>query len=194
MEEKGNFNANFFSYNALLYWIELEAVREDTIGPDDKKLICHYITNSDLFAFHDRKKVYPHEIWAELLSENEKLFRALYDESSDPSVPIQYTNPTKLIVVNGWPEYAFICPCRSVAVDESRIILQHYVSREYNVSDAPNNYIAGRFVFTPTNYNDENSEIKIFALAEEPAIALSSPGSEVEREYLQRRVGNEPCT
>lgn len=85
-------------------------------------------------------------------------------------------------------DHAFIC--LTVHVEDENLVYIYNVSREYNVSDKPDEeYIAGRFLF----YNhpgDGHSEI--YALAEEPAQGLSIPGELVERSYLRTRGDNKP--
>lgn len=173
---------------------------EENIHPDVKKRICHYIMGSNFFE--NQERVYMHQIYNELRSKYKHIYNRLYQKSTDPLISdgqdnmMVYMNSTNLIkvilafnendeAVQTVPEFAFLCLARRP--QKRSPFEQYFVSREYNVSDSPHNYIAGRFIF---KYLDE--KIRIHALAEEPATTLSTSYDNVETEYLQRRTENEP--
>lgn len=166
-----------------------------------KKRICHYITERNFFDHHSRIQI--HKIYDELRWHYADIFGMLYEKSTKSRTPISstrhymvYTNPIRSVTVltsymgNLEPvetvsEFAFLCPVRGPQLE----IRSYFISVEYDVSDSLNTYIAGRFVF---RYHG-NGETTIFALAEEPATTLSTPGIMVEREYLERKkINNKP--
>lgn len=174
------------------------------LDPEMKNRICHFISGSNYFAYvlHE-KRVYVHRVSGILQRKFPDIYARLYENSD-------YTNRTTLIDVLSpehdeedddeedenedqtfFKDYAFICLSVAGDYNENRISF-YLVSGEYNMSDDPStSYIPGRFAF----YQKESkTSVKLagFALAEVPATSLYSPGVEVERVYLERRVGNRP--
>lgn len=197
-----------YYYNTHLICLDPDAVPEETVDSNDKRQICHHITSSDFFTSHLRETVYVHEIYDELQLDYQEVFNQLYEKSNTVVIAengddMVYTNRTKLIIVTseyaekttrGLPEFAFICLARNGETSGSRnAIFQYLVSREYNVSELPNRFVAARFVFEYLDNDPSSDEIRIFAVAEEPASILSSLNdSNAERIYLERRTQNAP--
>lgn len=167
------------------------------IDLDTKNRICHHIGNSGFFTLLKEKPIYMYEMYEKLRYLKPDVLLTLYERTtSGPTdgrllnmVYVNRTEPVDVIVLNNEEletirDYAFICP----TTDEDQNVFPYLVSMEYNLSDDSDSYIAGRFLF----YKDDDLS-EMYALAEEPARSLSTPGEKVERAFLQNRADNEPC-
>ena len=79
-------------------------------------------------------------------------------------------------------EYAFICRMITHSLINARKVKTYYISREYNVSNSSETFIAGRFIFWPLD-----DQIHLIALAEEPAKIVSTSSFNIEVHYLETR-------
>jgi hypothetical protein len=128
-----------------------------------------------------------------------RLFQWLYEPPRTATTtddPMIYTNSSRWINVHmaeddqrSVPEYVFVC-LTIREVDDQENVIVYYVSREYNLSDTPNPYIAGRFLFAESAL--DSRRIEIHNVAEEPAKILAACSADAERLYLLQKAQNEP--
>lgn len=86
-------------------------------------------------------------------------------------------------------EYVFVC--LTIGKKHTKSVYKYYISGEYDLSDVSGSYKAGRFLFY-SDHERRQRRPELYAVAEEAARSLSTPGENVERLYLQRREGYEP--
>lgn len=163
------------------------------MDPNIKNRICHHVTSSGLFrGFLNEKPVYVHQMYRELKRKSIPVYLRLFD-ASKTRLDLVYSNHTRQIDVRlgegdkeNFKDYVFSCVTASNMAEE--ILYTYYVSQEYNLSDVPNSYIAGRFLFSRLI----NDRVLIYAIAEEPAYSLLTSRTDAERAYLRKRTENEP--
>jgi hypothetical protein len=167
------------------------------MDPNTKNRICHHITGSTYFTNEFRQKRVSIPKWGpELKDSIPSIYSKLYEPSADENSDV-YANRTRFVDVYASEldketvkEYVFVCLTFEDYDDEAKFYV-YSVSGEYNMSDDPTvSYLPGRFLFVYTDAWEE--ELDLFAVAEVPARSTSTPGAEVELEYLSQRQGYVP--
>ena len=169
--------------------------------PDTKSRICHFITGSRYFDLVlKEKRIYLHEIYEKLIKTEPSLILTLYEPppGRTSGSELIYTNRNRKVSAHrkyGKDKSAryeeFVFTCLTAKVQSGKEAIKSYlVSVEYNLSDTPSSHIGGRFVFVYVDPN-QSTEVKIFAVAEEPAKSIYTSSTLAERSYLQERMENE---
>lgn len=161
--------------NFLLHYIlELRFHNEPNLDIATKRRICRDIFESNLFSEYEEEVCVADSWISRLLGLDRKFYSFRIIEVSpiySSQEPVQ--------------EYAFLCLTRK-GFTRSR----HYISEEYNLSinsEAPEDYIAGRFIFFHPFDGDASDAIYLFGLAEVPAKVLFTLDHNIERVYLERK-------